>query len=58
MSRTIAIEAARALLDDGRYPEVMARRVAIPTASQALASGPHLDAYRHSLGRHRSSISP
>ena len=45
MSRDSVIAAARALLDEGPYLEVMARRVAIPTASQDPGSAPHLYAY-------------
>jgi acetylornithine deacetylase/succinyl-diaminopimelate desuccinylase-like protein len=44
-TREAAIAAAAALLDDGPFLEVMARRVAIPTASQDPASMPHLLAY-------------
>ncbi|MBO1078353.1 M20 family metallopeptidase [Roseomonas haemaphysalidis] len=43
--RETVIAAAAALLDDGPYLEVMARRVAIPTASQDPGSMPHLLAY-------------
>jgi len=45
MTRETAVAAARALLEDGPYLDVMARRVAIPTASQDPASAPHLYAY-------------
>jgi acetylornithine deacetylase/succinyl-diaminopimelate desuccinylase-like protein len=45
MSRDAAVAAARALLEDGSYLEVMRRRVAIPTASQDPQSGPQLRAY-------------
>jgi acetylornithine deacetylase/succinyl-diaminopimelate desuccinylase-like protein len=45
MSREAAVAAARALLEDGSYLEVMRRRVAIPTASQDPNSGPQLRAY-------------
>lgn len=45
MSRDAATAAARALLEDGSFLEVMRRRVAIPTASQDPESGPQLRAY-------------
>ena len=45
MNRESVIAAARALLDDGPYLDVMARRIAIPTASQDPESAPHLRAY-------------
>jgi len=45
MTREAAVAAARALLEDGPYLDVMARRVAIPTASQDPESAPHLRAY-------------
>jgi acetylornithine deacetylase/succinyl-diaminopimelate desuccinylase-like protein len=45
MSRDAAVAAARALLEDGSYLEVMRRRVAIPTASQDPQSGSQLRAY-------------
>ncbi|MFC7555192.1 M20/M25/M40 family metallo-hydrolase [Pseudoroseomonas wenyumeiae] len=45
MSRDAAIAAARDLLEDGSFLEVMRRRVAIPTASQDPESGPQLRAY-------------
>ncbi|MDJ0388782.1 M20 family metallopeptidase [Roseomonas sp. E05] len=45
MTREAAVAAARALLEDGPYLEVIARRVAIPTASQDPESAPHLHAY-------------
>ncbi|PZP46445.1 MAG: hypothetical protein DI601_06635 [Azospirillum brasilense] len=45
MSREDAVAAARALLEDGRYLDTLARRVALRTASQDPESGPHLHAY-------------
>jgi acetylornithine deacetylase/succinyl-diaminopimelate desuccinylase-like protein len=45
MTRETALAAAAALLEDGSLLEVLARRVAIPTASQDPACGPHLMAY-------------
>jgi acetylornithine deacetylase/succinyl-diaminopimelate desuccinylase-like protein len=45
MNRDTAIAAARALLLDGPYLETLARRIAIPTASQDPESAPYLMAY-------------
>jgi acetylornithine deacetylase/succinyl-diaminopimelate desuccinylase-like protein len=45
MSRQQAIEQTLAVFDDGRFQQVLARRVAMRTESQDPASGPALHAY-------------